>query len=97
MTRLVPALAATMLLASTSPMKDPRGDGRSDGAHGDVYVGVGQSSLVHGAVANHGLGTYLLKYGADTLAIEIADVPSGYQGDWPTTAGAVIARLQITP
>jgi hypothetical protein len=78
-------------------MKNQQGDECSDGAYADVYVGVGQSSLVHSVGPNIPLRIYLLKHGADTLAIEIQDAPGGYYGDWPTTAAGVIAKFQIAP
>ena len=80
-------------------MKDPNGDGCNDpsGVFADVYVGVNGSSLVHAVTATVPLRIYLLKHGDDTLAIEIQDAPGGYYGDWPTTADAAIAKLQITP
>ena len=78
-------------------MKNLQGDGCSDGAYADVYVGVGRSSLVHSVGPNIPLRIYLLKHGADTLAIEIQDAPGGYYRDWPTTAAGVVAKLQIAP
>jgi hypothetical protein len=102
-----PALAVTNLKQVTVSglegdvmditMKDPKGDGCADGAYADVYVGVNQSSLVHGVVANYGLRVYLLKNGADTLAIEIADAPGGHYPDWPATADGVVDTFVFTP
>jgi hypothetical protein len=102
-----PALAVTNLKPVTVSglegdvmdiaLKDPKGDGCPDGIYADVYVGVGKSSLVHGVIANYRMRVYLLRDGAETLAIEIADAPSGHYPDWPATADGVVATLQITP
>jgi hypothetical protein len=79
-------------------MKDPKGDGCPDPqVFADVYVGINDSSLVHSAGPNYPLRIYLLKHGADTVAIEIADAPGGYYGDWPMTADKVVASFQFTP
>ena len=103
-----PALSVTNLKAVTVSglggdvmdiaMKDPKGDGCPDPqVFADVYVGINDSSLVHAVGPNYALRIYLLKHGADTVAIEIADAPHGYYADWPATADGVIATFQFTP
>jgi hypothetical protein len=77
-------------------MKDPKGDGCPDGIYADVYVGVGNTSLVHGVVTGYRMRIYLLQHGSDTLAIEIANAPGGYYADWPSFADGVVATFRFS-
>jgi hypothetical protein len=81
-------------------MKSAADDACSDGGHYvDVMVGMDPSSLVHGLIPGYKLRLYLLHFGQDTLAIEIADAPGGGSDfpDWPTGADGVVATFKFTP
>jgi hypothetical protein len=75
------------------------GDGCTDGVYADVYVGAGQSSLVHGVQANYGLRIYLLRHGDSTLAIELADAPNGGSdiANWFAGAALVVKTFSFAP
>jgi hypothetical protein len=77
-------------------LKDPKGDGCSEGVWGDVYVGQNPSSLVHAVAENYPLRVYLLHNGDRTLAIELADAPGGSDyPDWFAAATPVVDNLSF--
>ena len=72
-------------------MKDPKGDGCTDGIWGDVYVGKNPSSLVHAVAKDYPLRVYLLHNGDRTLAVELANAIGGSEyPDWFSAATPIV-------
>lgn len=78
-------------------IKGATGDGCSDGAYADIYVGSPPSDLVHGVIATEPIRVYLLRNGDKTLAIEMADARPGGSDltDWWTAASALAAMFEF--
>jgi len=78
-------------------LKDPAGDGCSDGTYADVYVGANPTSLVHAVDRDYPLRIYLLRNGDKALAVELADAPDGGSdyADWFGSAKQVVDSLDF--